>query len=129
MSTLVRATFVSPIWDGRFGARVAKTPRFGAPGAAVATFLGYCVSAVLTYRVAQRVHPLPYRGGRLVLVFVTALGLGLLAQQAPPASGPGMTAKIAAALAFVALCAGLGIWKERGAVAPSVAGAERAGRP
>jgi O-antigen/teichoic acid export membrane protein len=98
-------------------ANLLLTPRFGAPGAAVATFLGYGVSALLTYRVAQRVHPLPYRGGRLLIVFVAALALGLLAQHAAAPGATAVAMKLGAALAFAVVCALLGIWTERGAVA------------
>src|SRR5262249_39598852 len=42
-------------------ANLALVPRLGATGAAIATCGGYVASAGLTYVVAQRVHPLPYR--------------------------------------------------------------------
>jgi O-antigen/teichoic acid export membrane protein len=51
-------------------------PRLGAEGAAIATFAGYAVSAVLTYAISQRVYPLPYRGARLAALFAAAVGFG-----------------------------------------------------
>src|SRR5262245_19031656 len=42
------------------GAQALLTPRFGAPGAGAATFLGYAAAGYLTYRVAQRVRPMPF---------------------------------------------------------------------
>lgn len=60
-------------------AQLVLVPRFGAVGAAWATLLGYVTSAILTYVVAQRVHPLPYRGGVLLLWFASALAAGLAA--------------------------------------------------
>jgi O-antigen/teichoic acid export membrane protein len=99
------------------GAHWVLTPRFGAPGAGVATFLGYGVSAVLTYRVAQRVHPLPYRGARLAVLFTLACGIALAAQRLSPAGLAGLAIKLAAALGFILLCVRLGVWTERGSVA------------
>jgi O-antigen/teichoic acid export membrane protein len=59
------------------GAHAFMTPRWGPPGAAAATFIGYATSAVLTYGVAQRAHPLPYRAGLTGALFVTGLLLAL----------------------------------------------------
>ena len=101
------------------GANALLTPRWGAPGAAVATFLGYAVSAVVTYRIAQRVHPLPYRGGRLIAVFALALALGLLAQTWTRQGAAGVVMKLAAVAGFALVCTRLALWKEHGAVAPS----------
>lgn len=94
------------------------TPRLGAPGAAIATFLAYVASAALTYIIAQRVHPLPYRGGRLLAVFSLALALALGAQRFAPPGAAGVAVKLGAALMFTAVCARLGMWTVRGAVAP-----------
>ncbi len=57
-------------------ANVLLVPRLGAEGAAMATFGGYATSAVLTYAIAQRVHPLPYRGPRLAALFARPLRPG-----------------------------------------------------
>jgi O-antigen/teichoic acid export membrane protein len=92
-------------------------PRLGAPGAAVATLLAYGASAIVTYRIAQRVHPLPYRGGRLVTVFVLALVLALTVQSFAVNEVFGVALKLAAIAAFALLCARLEMWEERGAVA------------
>ena len=43
-------------------ANLLLAPRLGPLGAGIATTLGYVTSAVLTYVVAQRVHPVPFRG-------------------------------------------------------------------
>jgi O-antigen/teichoic acid export membrane protein len=94
-------------------------PRFGAFGAAVATLLAYGASALVTYRIAQRVHPLPYRGGRLLLVYALALGLALVAQRATPPGPTGVVVKLAAVTAFALVCVRLELWKESGGVAPS----------
>jgi O-antigen/teichoic acid export membrane protein len=93
------------------------TPRFGPSGAAVATLLGYVASSVITYGIAQRVHPLPYRGGRLLAVFSLALALALGAQRFAPPGAAGVAVKLGAALVFVAACARLGMWTVRGSVA------------
>jgi O-antigen/teichoic acid export membrane protein len=104
-------------------------PRFGAQGAAVATLMAFGVAALVTYRIAQRVHPLPYRGGRLITVFMIALALGLVAQGWTRAGATGIAMKVAALAAFAILCARLELWKERGAIAPSYLAAAGATRP
>lgn len=62
-------------------ANALLAPRLGGIGAALATLLGNVTLAVATYVVAQNVHPLPYQGGRLLLLFLLAVGLGVVAQQ------------------------------------------------
>jgi len=98
---------------------VLLAPRFGATGAAVATLLAYGASAIVTYRVAQRVHPLPYRGGRLITVFAIALALALVAQGWTRAGAVGVAMKLLCVAAFAILCVRLELWRERGAVSPS----------
>jgi O-antigen/teichoic acid export membrane protein len=61
-------------------ANAVLAPRFGGMGAALATLLGNVILAIGTYLVAQNVHPLPYQGGRLLVLFLLAVGLGLAAQ-------------------------------------------------
>jgi len=100
-------------------------PRFGPAGAAVATLLAYGASAIVTYRIAQRVHYLPYRGGRLITVFGIALALALVAQGWTRAGAVGIAMKLAAVAAFAVLCVRLELSKERGAVAPSYLAAEQ----
>jgi O-antigen/teichoic acid export membrane protein len=103
-------------------------PRLGPLGAGLATTLAYVTSAVLTYIIAQRVHPAPFRGSRLTLVFVCALGLTLLGQSLPLTLGVaghslvvpgGVAVKLALAAAFAASVWRLGLLEERGAVAPA----------
>ncbi len=92
------------------------TPRLGAEGAAMSTFLAHAVSSLLAYLVAQRVRPFPYRGARLALLFTGALALGVGAVRFSPPGLPGLAVKLGAVLAFVALAGVLEIWKDRGAV-------------
>lgn len=103
-------------------AQFALTPRFGPDGAAAATFAGYAASVLLAYRVAQRVHPLPYRGGRFVLGFALALGGGFAAQTWAPPGVLGVGYKLGVAAACAAAFGALGLWRDRGAVAPARAG-------
>ncbi len=118
---------------GAFGAAAVSlvsclllVPRFGAAGAAVATLLAYGTSAIVTYRIAQGVHRLPYRGGRLLAVFGVALALALVAQSRTPAGPVGVAMKVVAVATFAILCARLELWREGGAVAPSYLAAGRA---
>jgi O-antigen/teichoic acid export membrane protein len=106
-------------------ASLALAPRFGAAGAAIATLLAHGGSAIVTYRIAQAVHWLPYRGGRLFMVFALGLGMTLVAQGWSGATG--IVMKVAALGAFALLCTRLELWKERGAVAPRERAAESLG--
>ena len=92
------------------------TPRFGAEGAALSTFLAHATSSVLAYVVAQRVRPFPYRGARLAATFGAALALGAVAMRFAPAGMAGVGVRLGAVLAFAAVAAALEIWKDRGAV-------------
>jgi O-antigen/teichoic acid export membrane protein len=104
-------------------ANVLLAPRLGPLGAGVATTLGYVTSAVVTYALAQRVHPVPYRGLRLALVFVAALALTVSVQRLAPAGGAGILLKLAVAALFAAGVLALGLHRDRGAVAASGRGA------
>ena len=97
-------------------ANLVLTPRFGAEGAAAATCMGYASSAVFAYLVAQRVHPLPYRGARLALLFLGALGLGVAATRLAPAGAGGIGVKLGALVVFAVLAWRLEVWTDRGAV-------------
>jgi len=98
-------------------ANLLLAPRLGPLGAGIATTLGYVTSAVLTYAIAQRVHPVPYRGARLALVFALALGLTVAGQALAPAGAAGVAVKLLVVLGYAALAGGLGLLRERGAVA------------
>ncbi len=100
-----------------WAANALLTPRFGVEGASVATFLGYATLALTTYVASQRVHPLPYRGRRLVALFAIALSLGEVVPRFAPPGASGVAVKIAVVAAYAALCWKLEIAKERGAVA------------
>jgi O-antigen/teichoic acid export membrane protein len=98
-------------------AQLLLTPRWGPPGAAAATFLGYATSAVLTYRVAQRVHPLPYRGGRVFALMALGLGLAVAVSTWAPSGIAGFGWKLATLLLYVGVCGALQVVTDRGAVA------------
>ena len=53
---------------------LALIPRYGAPGAALATLLAYIALALLAYIANQRLYPIPFSSG----VFALAFGLGVL---------------------------------------------------
>jgi O-antigen/teichoic acid export membrane protein len=91
-------------------------PRLGAEGAAIATFAGYAVSAVLTYAISQRVYPLPYRGARLAALFAVAVGLGALAARLAPDGVAGWLGRGGAVAAFALLAWKSDVWKDRGAI-------------
>jgi O-antigen/teichoic acid export membrane protein len=90
--------------------------RFGMMGSAAATLIGNGMLAVLTYVVAQSIHPIPYRGRRLLALFGLAVVLSVVTPRvAPP--GPWMWAAKCAALVLYGLAAaGLQVVRERGAV-------------
>ncbi|NOT35174.1 MAG: oligosaccharide flippase family protein [Candidatus Eisenbacteria bacterium] len=58
-------------------AQALLTPRFGVAGAAAATCCAYATAAVLTYRAAQHLYPLPYQGARAAMVLGAGLVLAL----------------------------------------------------
>jgi len=97
-------------------ANLVLVPRFGAEGAAAATFAGTAASAALTYAIAQRVHPLPYRGPRLAALFGVGLVLGLLVARDAPDGAAGVLVRAAAVAAFVVLAWWSDVWKDRGAI-------------
>ena len=80
----------------------------------------------MTYRIAQHVHPLPYRGGRMVAAASLALALGLVAQSWSGQGAAGEVMKIGAAALFVLLCWRLGLLRDAGggAAPEQVAGAQ-----
>ena len=85
------------------------TPRFGPVGAGAATFCGYLASAVFTYFTAQKVHPLPYRGGRLAALGGLALAIGLAGQRFGAGPG-GWVVRGALVLGLAATIAALRVW-------------------
>lgn len=98
-------------------ANLLLAPRLGPLGAGIATTLGYATSALLTYVVAQSVHPVPFRGLRLVLTFALALALTVAGQRLVPPGGWWVVAKLLIALVFAATVWRLGLLRDRGAVA------------
>jgi len=115
ISLSLRTTLL--IWSAGGAALVAGlanavlTPALGAPGAALATFTGYAVSAILATIVAQRVYPLPYRCGRVLVMFAIALAIALALQRLTPAGAAGVVVRLAGAALYVALVWGLGLWR------------------
>ncbi len=105
------------IWSAGAAALVAGlanavlTPALGSPGAALATFMGYSVSAILATIVAQRVYPLPYRSGRILVMFALALAIALALQRLAPAGAAGVAVKLAGAALYAGVVSGLGLWR------------------
>ena len=97
-------------------ANVVLVPRMGAEGAAMATFAGYVTSAALTYVIAQRVYPLPYRGARLATLFAAGVALGVLAVRFAPEGPSGAAVRFVALAAFGVLAWKSDVWKDRGAI-------------
>ena len=97
-------------------ANALLVPRLGAEGAAAATFAAHTASAVLTYAIAQRFHPLPYRGARLATLFVAGVGLGAVTVHASPHGAAGVAVRIAAVVAFALLAWKSDVWKDAGSV-------------
>jgi O-antigen/teichoic acid export membrane protein len=91
-------------------------PRLGAEGAAAATLAAHATSAALTYVIAQRFQAMPYRGGRMALVFLAGLALGVAAAHAAGEDASGWAIRAAAVLAFAGVAWTSGLWAERGAV-------------
>jgi O-antigen/teichoic acid export membrane protein len=99
------------------------TPALGASGAAMATFMGYAASAMLAYAVSQRVHPLPYRGGRIVVMFALALALALVSQRLAPGGAAGVVVRLAAVVAYAAFVWRFELWRPAGPAGAPATGA------
>ena len=112
----------SDLWTAGGAALVAIiangviTPRYGAEGAAFATFLAYTASAVMAYVISQRVWPMPYRGAKLATLFVGAVVLGAVVVRMAPSGGMGLAIRVAAAGLFAVVVLCFEVWKDRGAV-------------
>ena len=94
-------------FDGGFARRLllASPNRSG-------ILVGYGVAALLTYHIAQRLHPLPYRGGRVVVLVAVALAAGVLAQARAPHGATGIAFKIALCAGFAVLAGGLALRRQ-----------------
>ena len=79
------------------------TPLHGPIGAAAATWVGYVTAAIVCYVVAQRFTPLPYRGARLLALFLVASAAGLAGQRLDLGGAATIAAKLAIVGAFAAL--------------------------
>jgi O-antigen/teichoic acid export membrane protein len=65
------------------GLNLALVPTFGIMAAAVNTLVAFVVLFIMAYVVGQRVHPVPYQWGRLLLLFGLALALFALSLLIP----------------------------------------------
>lgn len=75
--------FSSVAAAANLGLNFLLVPRFGVLGAAWATTITFCLLAVLTYGLSQRVHPAPHEWGRWAKIAGCALvvfALGVLAE-------------------------------------------------
>ena len=97
-------------------ASLALVPRFGAEGAAAATFLAYAASAAFTYVVAQRLYPLPYRGLRLAALFGAGVLLGVGVVRVAPPGFAGWAWRAGALAVYLALAWKSDVWRDRGAI-------------
>ena len=89
---------------------------YGVAGAAAATLGANVALAVLTFAASQRVHPLPYRGVRLLLVFAVAVALAAAGQGWAAPGIAGVATKLGLVVVFGAVVAALGVARDRGAI-------------
>ncbi len=97
-------------------ANLLLVPRMGVEGAAIATFTGYALSAVLTYAVSQRYWPMPYRPWRLAAVFLGALVIGLVTTRFAPEGAAGWAIRIAALVVHAGWAWALGMFTRAGSL-------------
>lgn len=76
-------------------ANAIATPAWGGLGAAGATWLGNLTLAIATYAASQRVHPLPFRGPRLLGLFLLATAAAVVVPRVASAGMPGLVLKLA----------------------------------
>jgi len=98
------------------GANLALVPRFGAEGAAIATFCGHATAAGLTYVIAQRVRPMPYRGLRLAALFAAGVAIGAATVHFAPGGSAGVGWRAAAVVAYALLAWRSDVWRDLGAL-------------
>jgi O-antigen/teichoic acid export membrane protein len=107
------------VWTAIAGAaaavfgNVVLTPRFGPLGAAAATLAGNAILALTTFAVAQRVHPLPYRGGRLAALAALTLAAALAGQRWIAPGPAGTALKLGVLLGLAGVAAALDTWQGR----------------
>lgn len=82
------------------GLNLLFIPLYGSIGAALATLLAYMLLALLTYRVNQRIYPVPFEIG----MFSTALGIGAALYLGSTFLAQGQPPSIAWTIQLCALC-------------------------
>ena len=85
----------------------ALIPRFGILGAAWATVAAYAVMAGLGAAFSQRLYPIPFQRGRLLLIVTAAAVVAAAASLAPAAVVPAVALKAALLLLFGLVALGL----------------------
>jgi len=90
-------------------ANAIATPMWGGVGAAAATWLGNVTLAIATYAASQRVHPLPYRGPRLLGLFLLASVAAVVVPQLVPPGVAGVAAKLATVAGFGGVAWGVAV--------------------
>jgi O-antigen/teichoic acid export membrane protein len=81
-------------------ANFALIPRMGMMGAAWATVLSYGCMALLGYVLSRGLYPIPFEGGRLLVVAAAGGASYALSLLAPAEPWPGLAAKLGAVAAF-----------------------------
>ncbi len=99
-----------------YTANLLLVPRFGAEGAALATFAGHATAAGLTYAIAQRVRPMPYRGLRLAALFAAGVAIGVATAHFAPAGAAGIGWRVTAVAAYALLAWKSDVWRDLGAL-------------
>jgi O-antigen/teichoic acid export membrane protein len=94
------------------GANFALIPRFGMMGAAWATLASYAVMAGMGAVISQRLYPIPFERGRLLLLAAGAAAVFAAGRLAPAGLWPAIAWK-AALLALYAGAAALGVRRPR----------------
>lgn len=85
-------------------------PRMGAMGAALAKVVSYAAVAIVSYGVAQRLHPIPYDWGRLGKLALAGFGVFVAGQLATHAGAWSLPLRILALLALPLALYGLGFF-------------------
>jgi O-antigen/teichoic acid export membrane protein len=84
-------------------------PPMGAMGAALATALGYAAMPIMIYIWSQRLHPLPFQPGRLVVALFAQLAFLLLGLGLPPDGAAGLGLRLAVIALYPAALLLLGV--------------------
>jgi O-antigen/teichoic acid export membrane protein len=93
-------TITAVVAAANVAANFLLIPRFGMMGAAWATLVSYAVMAAMGAVISQRLYPIPFERGRLLLLAAGGVAVFILGRWAPAALWTAIAVKAALLSAF-----------------------------